>query len=520
MMSSVYPTRVPRQPLRVWRWPRQEHLLEQVFRRGPPPFDPFPSIQDIVDAVLCPVTVVHRTYHGLHGALSGPRGIARGEGDHFHRFVSILKSNIALGKRRLDEAFSLLRMYCSMEGLDADSESNLRRYLSYWLRRKRDSLDELWGQGPRIFHEVHVSTINATFREKRDVRYPVHGVIDEIDTINKRIVERTLKGNENDSNPPFLEDFQVWLQWKVLTSINRDLFPDILRNENFQDYDLIVETPYRDFTIEKNQSLFEEWAEDALAWISDIARSSVAISDAWQNKGHHTRSCSIGNEIEECYFARVACYHRRWRYPERRSTLHASLGPIYKALYNEQVWVHDLLLYQLTKMEQDADLNFKSELRRLLTGRNIYPLEIEENIEDNRYRVKIDETVRMSLVEEVQDENLSFDLLFGSFSVGLRRRAYLLLDEIETNPEDGRYVVYIEGMDGTERMNAFLLRGLLLKEDPWFLKRLVQQAVFSLEKWGVDREDRANNHVAVRLIDTLFGPGTLRARRKKNEFQQ
>ena len=516
MMSSAYPTRALRQlrqPLRAWRWPRREHLLEQVFRRGPPPFDPFPSIQDVIDAVLCPVTVVHRMYHGLHGALSGPREIAEGVGRHFHRFVSILKSNIALGGERLDP-FTLLRRYCSMERLDADSESHLRRYLSYWLRRKRESLKELRGQGPRIFHEVHVSTINATFGEERGVRYPIHGVIDEIDTISKRIVERTLRGDEDDPNPPFLEDFQVWLQWKVLTSISKDLFPDMLRNEDFQDYDLIVETPYRDFTIEKDQPLFEKWAEDALAWISDIARSSVAVGDAWQNRGHHTIPCSIGNEIEECGFAWVACYHRRRRYPERRSALHASLLPIYKALYNEQIWVHDLLLYQLTKMEQDADPNLRSELRRLLTGRKIYPLEIEEKIGD-RYCVKIiDEKVRMSLVEEVQDENLSFDVIFGSFSVGLRRRAYLLLDERETKPEDGRYLAYIEGMEGTEGISAFLLKGLLLKEDPWFLKRLVQQAVFSLEKWGIDREDRAKNHVVVRLIDTLFGPDTLRAKRR------
>ena len=512
MMSSAYLTRVLRQPLRAWRWPRREHLLERVFRRGPPPFDPFPSIQDVIDAVLCPVTVVHKMYHGLHGALSGPREVAEKIGSHFHRFVSILKSDIALGRRRPDEAFGLLKMYCSREGLDYNSEENLKRYLKYWLRRKKSSLDELWGQGPGIFHEVHVSTINATW-EERGVRYPIHGVIDEIDTINKRIVERTIRGNENDPNPPFLEDFQVWLQWKVLTSINRDLLPDVLRNEDFQDYDLIVETPHKDFTIEKNKPLFEKWAEDALAWISDIARSSVAIGDAWQNRGHHNRPCSFRNEVEECSLD-WACYSHRWRYPERRSALRASLRPIYRALYYEQVWVHDLLLYQLTKMEQDADPNLRGELRRFLIGRKIYPLETVENIGSNKYRVKIDERVKVSLAEEVQDESLGFEVIFGSFSVGLRRRAYLLLDERETEPEDGRYVVYIEGMDGTEGMNAFLLKGLLLKEDPWFLKQVVQRAVFSLERWGVDREERAKNHVLIKLIDTLFGPGTLRAKRR------
>jgi len=514
-MSSVYPNRVLRQPLKVWRWPRREHLLEEVYRRGAPPFDPFPSIQDVVDAVLCPMTVVHRTYHGLHGALRGPRGLAEGEGEHFHRFMSILKSDIALGRRRPDDAFSLLRMYCSWKGLDAETESNLRRYLSFWMKRKRDSLNELWNQGPGIFFEVHVATINVTFGGRK-VRYPIHGLIDEIDTINKKIIERTLRGNENDGIPPFLKDFQVWLQWKVLTSIKRNLIPKTLRNENFEKYELIVETPYRDFRVERNQPLFEEWAEDALAWISDITRSSIAISDAWRNRGHHTRPCNFGDEIEECAWARMACYCRRWRYPERRSALRASLRPLYRALYNEQLWAHDLLLHQLASMEQHDDPALRDELKGLLMGRNIYPIKVESTLEGGRCTVRIDNTVSESLLETIQDENLSFDVLFGAFSFGLRRRAFLLLDDEETNPEEGRYVMLIERINETEGMSAFLIKGLLLKEDPWFLKRLVQRALFSLEKWGMDKEDRAQNHTTVRLIDTLFGPHRLRARRQNN----
>lgn len=514
-MSSVFPTRLRRQPLRAWKWPRQEHLLGGVYRRGAPPFDPFPSIQDVVDAVLCPVTVVHRAYHGLHGALTGPRGISEGIGEHFHEFISILKNDIALGRRRPDDALSLLRTYCSWRGLDAETEHILRQYLSYWLRRKRESLDELWNRGAGIFFEVHIASINVKFG-RREVRYPIHGLIDEIDIVDKKIVERTLRGNESDGAPPFLKDFQVWLLWKVLTSINQDLIPDIWRNENFKEYQLIVETPYRDFRVEKNQPLFEEWAEDALAWISDITRSSIAVNEAWRNRGHHTRPCNFGDEIEECALAHLACYYRRRRYPERRSALREALRSLYRALYNEQLWSHDLLLYQLTRMEQDDDPAFRDELRGLLTGRNIYPVEIESAIGNDRFIVRIDGAINESLSEVVQDENFSFDMLLGAFSIGLRRRAFLILDDAEANPEDGRYVIRVDRINGAERMNAFLIRGLLLKEDPWFLKRLVQQALFSLEKWGMDREDRARNHTAVRLIDTLFGAGSLRARRERD----
>jgi hypothetical protein len=435
-----------------------------------------------------------------------------GLGDCFHEFVSYLKTEIASGRRAPGDATGIFRAYCSSRHIDPDIEGNLRRYMNYWLRRKREELEQIQNQRPRMFFEVHVISVNVTFR--RNVHFPLRGIIDEVDITNQRIIERTLRGREDDNEPPLLEDFQLWLLWKIINSIDRSIVREVFGHENFENYELIVETPYRDFQVDKNNSQFEEWAEDAFSWISDIARgNSIAVSDAWRCRGHHNRPCRYGEEIEECAL-RYDCYYHRRRYPERRSALKEAFRPLYHALFNEQLWKHDLTLYQLSIMEQGRDITLRNNLRELLLGRNIFPVEVVEPLDHRRFVLRVNESVRDPLSEIVQDEPLSFDIIFGSFSIGLKRRAYPDLNN--SNIRDGRVVIYVEGSAGiesVENMNALLIRGgLLFREDPWFLKRIVQRSLFKLEKWGIDRSDRAQGHVTIRLIDTLFGSGRLRAR--------
>jgi len=512
-----------RVPLTRWRWPRPEHLREEVYRRGHPPFNPFPNVKDVVDAALCPLAIFHKFYHGLRGAGRGLRGDEEGIqlGQHYHQFISYLKTEIVRGKR-IEDAESLLSNYCSSQRVDVDTESSLRTLLRYWLRRKRESLEQLY-ERPRIFFEVHVASINVTFG--REVRFPLHGVIDEIDITNRRIIERTLRGREDDTEPPFLKDFQLWLLWKIISSIGNGLVREVLGCENFEDYELIVETPYRDFLVDKNNPLFNELAEDAFSWISDLATSNnsrlaIAINEAWQNRGFHGRPCRYGEEIKECAMINN-CYYRRRRYPERRSAFGSDLRRLYYALFNEQIWRHDLMLYQLAYMEQHQDTTLQRDLRELLMGRSIFPASIVRSIRNEGFIVRIDEQFRPSLLEVIQDEVVNFDIIFGSFSAGLRRRAQLDIDNTYSNIREGQVFVRIEGPTNVEDLSVLLIRGsLLLREEPWFLKRLVQQSLFNLEKWGVDRDERARKHVTVRFIDTLFGSGQFRARVDDYEFHQ
>jgi hypothetical protein len=514
VISSQYLGRQIREPIKSWKWPREEYVLEKVYKRGKPPFNPFPSVQDIVDATLCPYAIFHKMYHGYHGALGrAPLGLREdGEegirlGDFFHDFISYLKTEIIRGDVAPGDAENLLGKYCFSKGIDAETENILASYLRYWFRRKRESLKQLQRQRPRILFEVHVASIYVTFG--RTARFPLRGIIDEIDVTNRKIIERTLRGREDDREPPFLEDFQLWLLWKTLSSIDKSLIRNIFNCEGFEDYELIVETPYRDFHVDKNNIQFNTWAEDAFAWINDLTTGNpIAISDAWRCRGHHNRPCRYREEIEECAFKNI-CYYRRRRYPERREALREAFRPLYHALFNEQIWRHDLMLYQLAYMEQHRDHDLKSELKQLLIGRNVFPAEVVKSLNNRRFVLRIDEDLVAPLSEIIQDEVVNFDIIFGSFSIGLRRKVYLDISKIK----DNMIPIYVEGPVDIEGLNALLIKGgLLFKEEPWFLKRIVQRSLFDLEKWGLDRDDRARTHVTIRFIDTLFGPGSLKAR--------
>ena len=517
-MSSVYPTRLLREPLPRWRRPSSEYLLERIYKRGKPPFWKFPSVQDVIDAVLCPVSIVHKFYHGFRGALGRMRRGEENIGELFHELIHYIKTAIISGEHSPNEVGSLFYEFCRRRGITEEVERALRQYLTYWLRRKQRNLEELWRERPRIFFEIHIASVNVTFHGS-GTRYPIHGVIDELDISNKRIIERTTRGSYDDENPPFLKDFQVWLLWKILTSIDRSIIPETWREENFEEYELFVETPYRDFRVEKDQQLFDRWALDALAWIGDISRTTTVIPEAWRNRGRHDKPCRFGEEVEECSMAYFACYHGRRQFPQRRAALSAAFRSLYRALFNEQLWSHDLLLYQLVLMEQDPRL--RNDLRELLVGRRIFPIEIEESLGNGRFIIRVNDShLRRALLEVLQDEELGFDMIFGAFSMGLRRKITLYPYDHSSSLEEGRIVAYIEGLSRAEsinRGNVYLIRGLLLKEDPWFLRRVVQRALFRLEKWGIDREDRSRRHTTIRLIDTIFGPETLRARRLEEE---
>lgn len=519
MRSSVYPSnRVERTlPCRwSWRRPQRKYLLEQEYRRGPPRFDPFPSVYDVIDATLCPVAIVHKFFHGFRGAFRGPILERAGIGELYHELIAYIKTEISLGRRSPGDAMNMFYEFCERRRLDEETESSLRSYFSYWLVRKRDELEDIWNRRHTILFEVHVASINVTFGT--GTRVPLHGVIDEIDITNKRVVERTIRGSEIDRNTPILKDYQVWLLWKILTSIDRSAIPEIWRNEDFQNYELIVETPYRDYRIDKSQiqSQFERLARDALIWIQDISRNRAAVMDAWRNRGHldlpnvGARSCIGGdNVIEECSLAYSACYRGQRRYPERRQSFRAALRPLYRALFYEQLWNHDLFLYQIIIMEQSSDQNLKEELRSLLSGKVLH-VEMEP-LGNGRFLLRVNRPE--VLMELQQEEYLQFDIIFGSFSMGIKRKAVLDFEANESNLEDGVVVAIIENAENLEGFNAYIVRGLLVREDPWYLKRIIQRNLFRLEKWGVDRDDIAQRHTTIQLIDTIFGPRTLRARR-------
>jgi len=99
----------------------------------------------------------------------------------------------------------------------------------------------------KFFFEISVANYYVPFPYKDGKKsYPLEGRIDEIDIKNKRIIERTIKGFKEDTEPPALKDYQTWLLWKTLSSLKRNQLPSQWRDINFEEFELIVETPYKD----------------------------------------------------------------------------------------------------------------------------------------------------------------------------------------------------------------------------------------------------------------------------------
>ena len=90
---------VERQVLPRWKFPQEKCLNNDVFPSGRPPFAPFPTITNIMNAVHCPVAIYHDLIHGNNGALIPQYGIEFA--------VRAVRTRIAVSQR-IDIKFTLL----------------------------------------------------------------------------------------------------------------------------------------------------------------------------------------------------------------------------------------------------------------------------------------------------------------------------------------------------------------------------------------------------------------------------
>ena len=76
-----------------WRRPEREVLHENRYKYSRPPFDPFPTVTNIVNASKCPVAILHDILHGVDDAtiLGGEYGL----GNLYQRFIAYLKLSVA-----------------------------------------------------------------------------------------------------------------------------------------------------------------------------------------------------------------------------------------------------------------------------------------------------------------------------------------------------------------------------------------------------------------------------------------
>jgi hypothetical protein len=480
-----------RTPKERWQRPRFDVLVGQRYQQNEPPFDPFPTVQNIVNAAFCPVAALHDLLYG-YGNATIPRG-EYGVGNLFHRFIANLKNLIGSGECLPDVTEILFRFEEFAKYEDGRTKRACQiYYLEPWLEKRLGELKKI-GKNANVFFEVFVANAYVPFRlGDRIISYPLRGVIDELDFDRKRIVERTIKGDKADDSPPPPKDFQVWLLWKTLTSIDNEHYPKPWRKVDFKDFELVVETPYEDFSVEKDKPEFEEKAHNAFAWISDIGKEKRATWEAWEH-----RACTLKNRRKECNLT-WSCYGKRRTYPTSGGEFRRRVGIFFRPLFWEQMWEHHLFRYQLTMLPED-------ELREKL-GKYVSIGKIVQ--ERNREIVlKLEGAIAPVLERHIGGED-KCKVVFGSFNLGIEREATVK----NVNPSSGKIDMEFDkrGLPLHGRVSILFPETSVLKEAPWFLRRMIQREIHKLEKWSIDDQKKAMGHSVIQMIECLFGRNVLK----------
>jgi hypothetical protein len=427
--------------------------------------------------------------HGYDNAIVS--GGDYGVGDLFHRFIGNLKSVLKLG-RELSELTDVLFYF---EDFARDEDENTVRacelYLEPWLERKIEELRRI-NSSSEIFFDITAAHAYVPFTVGDRVRsYPLYGQIDELDFSNKKIIERTTKGDPADKCPPSLKDFQVWLLWKTLNSIEKNQYPGTWKNTDFDDFDLVVETPYGDFPVKKDAPDFERQALEAYGWISDIAGENKATGEAWRS-----RSCTFTNK-KECGLA-WSCYGKARVHPSSRGEMRQSLSVFYRPLLWEQMWEHHLLRYQLTMLTEAV---LKKYLKaHVSTGKVVK--EAGEKV-----TLEIEDGIAPALERHIDGEN-GCTVVFGSCKLGAERQAKV--EDLDPTKKEITVKLDSSGRSLHGQVRVLFPEMSVLSEGPWFLKKTNQQELHKLEKWGYDNEEKARRHSVIRMMECFFGEDKLR----------
>ena len=464
-----------------WRRPQSDVLLEERYKYSRPPFDPFPTVTNMVNASKCPVAILHDILHGVDDATIPYEKY--GLGELYHRFIAHLKLSAA---RKDIPSQSDIRYRFEMFARDEKegTKNNCWLYcVEPWCNERLHGLSET---DENIFFEVSVANAYVPFKlGDENITYPLRGRIDEIDFKNRKIIERTIKGRRTDQSPPPLKDFQLWLLWKALSSIEKKNYPERWGNLNFEDFELIVETPYHDFVVRKDNPEFEKKAHVAYAWIKDLVGGGKSEFEAYQH-----RFCNHINTDTECG-ARLACFRRQYKHPTCRGEVHKEIRKFYPPLFWQQMWDHHLFRYQLLMLDKKGlkGLGYLSE------GKVV-------SLKDGKIEIKIDPRQAAPILERRTSSGERDNLLvIGSFSLGFE------LDARFEKIKDDKLVMGVGKKKLPPSQRAMILpsESSILRTSPWFLSRLTQRNLFSLERWGYEIDKKAKEHSVIQLLECVFG---------------
>jgi hypothetical protein len=489
-------------PILQWTIPQRSVLERGLFPSGRPPFYPFPTVNDVIAASACPRAIFHKYLHGVDGEVfpeeTQTPSAGRGMGNRFHEFVANLKTSIIEGEvpcpTSLTEMMNEFRYFSrGWNGFDA----LWRFYLQPWASRKVEDLQHL-RNGSRVFFEITAANLNVNFTfGNENYQYPLIGVIDELDLDGERIIERTTRGNQTDTTPPGSKAFQLWLYWKLLCSINRRDRPQELQDIDFTHFRLIVETPYADFEIPKDNPDFEGNSLDGYSWIHDLALDWRSEFDAVANS-----ACNNSEANWDCGFS-FNCFGRTWPYPESRPRMRRLVREFFRPLLWDIMWTRDLLEYQLLVLND----NSLRDLGILFMGR-------VDSVSRNRREVEVatsgDNT---NFVTDLRHEGVArYTLIFGTPFLGQR------VDASFARSQDDRVIMRVSERRVPISQTALILSGdsgSFFESKPWFLNRLTQNGLFRFQAIGRGSQEKAAADSLIQLLESLFGNRALR--REVNE---
>lgn len=493
-----------REPLSRWRYPSRNCLLGTEFPSGRPAFTPLPTVTNLLNANLCPVAIYHDLIHGVDNALIPQYGKEKQRGDLFHKFISRLK--LSLKNRifilsgydiqsQLGMVQDLFLRFSHRQGFStAEASDILKLYIEPWVRRKLRSGElENISKDDQLIFELSVGNARVPFSLEGGKRhYPLRGRIDEVDLTRKRLIERTIKGNPSNTESPLYKDYQVWLLWKILYSLKLEQLPPQWNSVDFQNFDLVVETPYNDFTIKPDNEGHVMDTHYAYAWINDISisESSGVFREVFENA-----VCTPLTPHTECWHKFLNCFTRDYPYPQSRPEIKRTFKPWYRLLLWEKIWEGDLFQYQLLMLSRE-------ELIRqglISEGRIV-------SFKDNKIELEVGE----ENIGSIRGHDRYTIIPYGTLFCGKRETATLV--EAEKN----HLTMELHGIEEIFFKDAILLPlssdspPPIMQEPPAYLKKQMQKALLRLQYSGVIKPEKSQEKSLVQLLEGVFGRQSIR----------
>jgi len=479
-----------------WKRPGNDELHENVFPSGQPTFDPFPTVTDISNAYFCPLAAYYDIWYNVDYALEPKiQTSPKRSGEVFQDFIASLKASRIAGKKIPDGEVGFWAIRKSFEdsfGRIDGYERIWEHYVEVWLNNHMEELKEI-EVGENIFFEVTVASSYVQFNFEGGTRtYPLVGRADEINIDKHKIIERTIKrGKEN--NVPTLKDYQLWLLWKAICSVDKSKYPSQWRDADFRNFELIVETPWKDFPVKKDNPEFENGTHTAYARIHDLLFEKKGLEEAYDR-----RTCTIKNINTDCG-VHNPCYLARQPNPTCRTQMRREFKRWCRALSHEIMWERDLRLYQFTMLDDDELQKRGLVIKGKIVGRK-GPKQIE---------VEIPKGQLGALSTNSSDELKSFIIIpFGGLSLGIRTEAYLSDDPSKPDA----IILKMDTKPVPISDQALILPNdfLLFREQPIFLSSQLQSDLFWLEKRGKKKIEEAKKLSPIQLLEAVFGTKELR----------